>query len=86
MRQSFFALAAAVLALAACSESPQTSTPPPPATTKTPVASTVTASGKTRIALLLPLSGRAAPIGPSLQQAAEMALFDTGAKELALAS
>ena len=86
MRQSFFALAAAVLALAACSESPQTSTPPPPATTKTPVASTVTASGKTRIALLLPLSGRAAPIGQSLQQAAEMALFDNGAKELALAS
>jgi ABC-type branched-subunit amino acid transport system substrate-binding protein len=86
MRQSFFALAATVLALAACSESPQTSTPPPPATTKTPVASTVTASGKTRIALLLPLSGRAAPIGQSLQQAAEMALFDNGAKELALAS
>ncbi len=39
-----------------------------------------------RIALLLPLSGRAAPIGQSLQQAAEMALFDTGAKELALAA
>ena len=39
-----------------------------------------------RIALLLPLSGRAAPIGQSMQQAAEMALFDTGAKELALAA
>jgi ABC-type branched-subunit amino acid transport system substrate-binding protein len=35
---------------------------------------------------LLPLSGRAAPIGQAMQQAAEMALFDTGAKELALAS
>ena len=50
------------------------------------VGSPVTASGKTRIALLLPLSGRAAPIGQSLQQAAEMALFDTGAKDLALAA
>ena len=39
-----------------------------------------------RIALLLPLSGRAAPIGQAMQQAAEMALFDTGAKELALAA
>ena len=39
--------------------------------------------GKPHIALLLPLSGRAAPIGQSMQQAAEMALFDTGAKELA---
>ena len=48
--------------------------------------SPITASGKTRIALLLPLSGRAAPIGQAMQQAAEMALFDTGAKELALAA
>lgn len=86
MRQSLFALAAAVFLLGACSEPPKTSTPGPSAP-KTPVAgSPVTASGKTRIALLLPLSGRAAPIGQSMQQAAEMALFDTGAKELALAA
>ena len=39
-----------------------------------------------RIALLVTLTGRAAPIGQSMQQAAEMALFDTGAKELALAA
>ena len=87
MRQSLLALATAALLLAACGEQPQTSTPATPATTRTAGAgSPVTASGKTRIALLLPLSGRAAPIGQSLQQAAEMALFDTGAKELALAA
>src|SRR5262245_23724694 len=86
MRQSLFALATAALFLAACGESPKTSTPPTPITTKSDTGSPVTASGKTRIALLLPLSGRSAPIGQSLQQAAEMALFDTGAKELALAA
>jgi branched-chain amino acid transport system substrate-binding protein len=87
MRQSLLALAAAALLLAACGEQPQTSTPAAPVPTKTAAAgSPVTASGKTRIALLLPLTGRAAPIGQSLQQAAEMALFDTGAKELALAA
>jgi hypothetical protein len=48
--------------------------------------SPTTASGKARIALLLPLSGRNAPIGQAMQQAAEMALFDTGAKDLALAA
>jgi ABC-type branched-subunit amino acid transport system substrate-binding protein len=53
---------------------------------KASVGSPVTPSGKTRIALLLPLSGGAAPIGQAMQQAAEMALFDTGAKELALAA
>ncbi len=87
MRQSLLALATAAFLLAACGEQPQTSTPAPAPTTRTPAAgSPVTASGKTRIALLLPLSGRAAPIGQSMQQAAEMALFDTGAKELALAA
>ena len=87
MRQSLLALATAALLLAACGEQPKTSTAPPPSTTTTPAAgSPVTSSGKMRIALLLPLSGRSAPIGQSLQQAAEMALFDTGAKELALAA
>jgi ABC-type branched-subunit amino acid transport system substrate-binding protein len=58
---------------------------PPPKTG--PVAgSPTTASGKARIALLLPLSGRNASIGQSMQQAAELALFDTGAKDLALAA
>ncbi|MBY0320452.1 MAG: penicillin-binding protein activator [Reyranella sp.] len=87
MRQSLFALAAMAFLLAACGEPPKTSTPAGQSTTVTAsVGSPVTASGKYRIALLLPLSGRAAPIGQSLQQAAEMALFDTGAKDLALAA
>jgi branched-chain amino acid transport system substrate-binding protein len=87
MRQSFFALATAAFLLGACGEQPQTSTPAaPPTTVKASVGSPVTPSGKTRIALLLPLSGGAAPIGQAMQQAAEMALFDTGAKELALAA
>jgi len=87
MRQSLFALATAAFLLGACAESSQTSTPTaPPTTVKASVGSPVTASGKTRIALLLPLSGRAAPVGRAMQQAAEMALFDTAAKELALAA
>jgi branched-chain amino acid transport system substrate-binding protein len=87
MRQSLFALATAAFLLGACGEQPQTSTPAaPPTTVKASVGSPVTPSGKTRIALLLPLSGGAAPIGQAMQQAAEMALFDTGAKELALAA
>ena len=87
MRQSLFALAAMAFLLAACGEPPKTSTPAGQSTTvAASVGSPVTASGKMRIALLLPLSGRSAPIGQSLQQAAEMALFDTGAKELALAA
>ncbi len=86
MRQSLFALATAALLLAACAEPPKTSTPAARVTTTPAAGSPMTASGKMRIALLLPLSGRTAPIGQSLQQAAEMALFDTGAKELALAA
>lgn len=87
MRQSLYALATAAFLLGACGEQPQTSTPAAPTTTvKASVGSPVTPSGKTRIALLLPLSGSAAPIGQAMQQAAEMALFDTGAKELALAA
>lgn len=86
MRQSLFALATAALLLAACAEPPKTSTPAARITTTPAAGSPMTASGKMRIALLLPLSGRTAPIGQSLQQAAEMALFDTGAKELALAA
>jgi len=87
MRLSLFALATTAFLLGACAESSKTSTPAAPSTTvKASVGSPVTASGKARIALLLPLSGRTAPIGQSLQQAAEMSLFDTGARELALAA
>lgn len=85
MRPSFFTLATLAFLLAACSEQTQTSTPvPPPAAPQ--AGSPITASGKTRVALLLPLSGREAPIGQSMQQAAEMSLFDSGARDLALAA
>ena len=84
-RQSLFALAATLFLAGACAEPPKTSTPVAKATTPA-AGSPVTASGKSRIALLLPLSGSAAPIGQSMQQAAEMALFDMGAKELALSA
>ena len=86
MRLSLFALATVAVLLGACGQSPQTSTPPPPAPSGPATGSPLTASGKIRVALLLPLSGRAAPIGQSLQQAAEMALFDSGARELAIAA
>ncbi|WP_422009771.1 penicillin-binding protein activator [Reyranella sp.] len=87
MRRSFFVLATAAFLLGACGEPPKTSTRTAQTVTVTPKAgSPLTASGKVRIALLLPLSGRAAPIGQAMQQAAEMALFDSGAKELALSA
>jgi ABC-type branched-subunit amino acid transport system substrate-binding protein len=81
------ALATIAFLLGACTETPQPSTAVPPPKPSGPVAgSPTTASGKARIALLLPLSGRSAAIGQSMQQAAELALFDTGAKDLALAA
>ena len=81
-----FAIATVAFLLGACTEAPQTSTATPPATTTAKPGSPITASGKTRIALMLPLSGRSAAIGQALQQSAELALFDTGAKDLALAN
>ena len=81
-----FAIATVAFLLGACTEAPQTSTATPPATTTPKPGSPITASGKTRIALMLPLSGRSAAIGQALQQSAELALFDTGAKDLALAN
>src|SRR5476651_1409318 len=85
--RSLLALATVALLLAACSEPPQTSTPaPPPKPSGPQIGSPTTASGKTRIALLLPLSGRAAAIGQAMQQAAEMSLFDSGSRELSLST
>ena len=86
MRSTFFALAAAALLLGACDSGPTPTTAPPPPAPKPQVGSLTTPSGKLRIALLLPLSGRAAPTGQAMQQAAEMALFDTGANDIALAA
>jgi ABC-type branched-subunit amino acid transport system substrate-binding protein len=86
MRSAFLALASLALLLGACTEPPRPSMPPPPPKPQPQTGAPTTASGKARIALLLPLSGRSAPIGQAMQQAAEMALFDTGARELALAA
>ena len=81
------ALATIAFLLGACTETRQPTTPTLPPKPTGPVAgSPTTPSGKARIALLLPFSGRSAPIGQSMQQAAELALFDTGAKDLALAA
>jgi ABC-type branched-subunit amino acid transport system substrate-binding protein len=86
MRLILPALATVAFLLGACSEPPKTTPPPRPTTTGPSIGSPVTPSGKTRIALLLPLSGRAAAVGQSMQQAAELSLFESGAKELALAA
>lgn len=86
MRPTLLALAAVALLLGACTEPPQRSTSAPPRLTQPQGGSPTTASGRARIAMLLPLTGRAAAIGQAMQQAAEMALFDSGAKDLALAA
>jgi len=87
MRWSLLALAATALMIGACSSEPQPSTAAPPPKPAGPQAgSPTTASGKARIALLLPLTGRAAAIGQAMQQAAEMSLFDSGGRDIALAS
>ena len=87
LRRPLLALAGVALLLGACAESPQpTTTVAPPKPSGPPIGSPTTASGKQRIALLLPLSGRAAAIGQSMQQAAELALFESGAKEIALSA
>jgi ABC-type branched-subunit amino acid transport system substrate-binding protein len=80
------ALATIAFLLGACTETPKPTITLPPKPTGPVAGSPTTPSGKARIALLLPLSGRSAAIGQSMQQAAELALFDTGAKELALAA
>jgi branched-chain amino acid transport system substrate-binding protein len=80
------ALATIAFLLGACTETPKPTIPLPPKPTGPVAGSPTTPSGKARIALLLPLSGHSAAIGQSMQQAAELALFDTGAKDLALAA
>jgi ABC-type branched-subunit amino acid transport system substrate-binding protein len=85
LRRPFLALAGAALVLGACTETPNPSTSRPPPTTAPAPASPITPNGKIRVALLLPLSGRNASVGQALQQAAEMSLFASGARELSLA-
>ena len=86
LRRPFLALAGAALLLGACTETPEPSTPAPPPSTGPKTGSPITSTGKVRIALLLPLSGRNAAIGQALQQAAEMSLFSSGGNELSLAA
>jgi ABC-type branched-subunit amino acid transport system substrate-binding protein len=52
-------------------------TPPPPAPR-------ITATGKLKVALLLPLSGRSREIGTSMLEAAELAIFDGAGRDVAI--
>jgi len=70
--------------LAACASSPKVTVPPPQAQVPPPVAApppvqaqrVVPNDGKVRVALLVPLSGRAATVGQGILDAAQMAVFD----------
>ena len=77
-------LAAAALAvLAGCTVVPKAPPPPAPAPTPAPTPSTIpTDSEHHLVALLVPLSGSNAAVGQSIANAANMALLDTGAKNL----
>jgi branched-chain amino acid transport system substrate-binding protein len=66
-----------------------TTTPPPePAVAVAPPkpepAPRMTSTGKFKVALLLPLSGRARDIGTSMLEAAELALFDGAGRDIAI--
>lgn len=86
--------AMAMIALAGCETKPIPTpapsrpsiavAPPPEPIAPTPVAPSFTPSGKPKIALLLPLTGRARDIGHALQDAAELALFDGAGKDIAI--
>lgn len=55
-----------------------------PQTAMIPLAPPRPSDGKIRVALLLPLSGSNADLGKSMQDAAQMALFDAGRQDLQL--
>ncbi len=75
-------VAAAALLLAACAPQQQQPAPEPelsePAAQPDtlPLPATVYAPGEAKVALLVPLSGPAAPVGQAILNAAEMALFE----------
>ncbi len=81
------AIAVAVLALAGCQsiipegQAPTTEAPPPPVEEEV-VAGIPQDSTHHRIALLVPLSGRNAGVGQSIQNATTMALLDTQAENI----
>lgn len=74
------AVGALALTLAACG--PRVAEPPPPTQptlpVETPMPELPAAPERTRVGLLLPLSGDAADIGQAMLNAAQMAVFDTG--------
>lgn len=77
--------AAALVVLAGCAvvpKGPKPTTPPPPP--KQPQGVIATDTQHHRIALLVPLTGKNADVGQSIANAANMALLDTGAKNLRL--
>ena len=73
--------AAAVVCLAACAQQAQEPEPEPapsqlPAQATLPPSAQVFGPGEAKVAILLPLSGPAAPTGKAVLNAAEMALFE----------
>lgn len=58
--------------------------PAPPQQAMIPLTPPRPTDGKTRVALLLPLTGNNADLGKSMQDAAQMALFDAGRQDLQL--
>lgn len=80
-----FAFAGAALLVAGCQVIPKTDVATAPAALPTPEPSATalpTDSGRHRIALLVPLSGDAAPLGQAIANATTMALLDTNAENL----
>jgi ABC-type branched-subunit amino acid transport system substrate-binding protein len=82
-------LAMGLLALGACAptvSSPPLATqrPPPPVAEVPPPAAP--ADPRTRVAVLLPLSGQGGPIGTALLDAAQLAVFDTADQDFVLLS
>jgi ABC-type branched-subunit amino acid transport system substrate-binding protein len=83
------AVALGLVALAACA--PPTVQPPPSGAQPAPSPGTQTDAlgrpldpGVTRVALLVPITGRGSEIAPALQNAAEMALFDLSPRNVEL--
>lgn len=70
--------AAMAAALAACAQTVQRPAPIAQAPTQQPTAPTRPDDGVLRVGLLLPLSGSFGEVGKAMQNAAQMAVFDTG--------
>lgn len=78
-----FLTASAMALLAGCAVVPKAPPPAGPAPEPTPTESVIPADTEHhRVALLVPLTGKNAAVGQSIANAANMALLDTGAKNL----